>query len=196
VTVNDLLAHEAVRAHYQLLHVAGSELATHGLRNRATVAGNIVTASPCGDLSGPLLCYEAEIEITSRRGSRRVPFSRFIEGVKKTVLGPGEIVERIVVPAKLQDGRGGYLKLKRIKGHDLGIITVALLKKDGLLRFAIGSAAPTPLLLKDFPEGTPVEQIEAEAQARISPIDDVRCTREYRAFMVNVFIRRLLAEVS
>lgn len=195
VTVAELVAHDAVSRHYQLLHTAGLELATHALRNRATVAGNIVTASPCGDLSGPLLCYEAEIHIVSRRGSRSVPFARFIEGVKKTVLAPDEIVERIVVPTTMQDGSGGYLKLKRIKGHDLGIIAVALLRKDRILRFAIGSAAPTPILLKDFADGTPVEQIEAEAQARISPIDDVRCTKEYRAFMVNVFIRRLLAEV-
>ncbi len=71
-------------------------------------------------------------------------------------------------------------------------MTVALLRKGGVLRFAIGSAAPTPMLLRDFAENAPVEEIEAEAQARISPIDDVRCTKEYRAFMVNVFIRRLL----
>ncbi len=96
VTVGELLALEAVSRHYQLLHTAASELATHALRNRATVAGNIVTASPCGDLSGPLLCYEAEVEIVSKRGSRRVPFARFIEGVKKTVLAPDEIVERIL----------------------------------------------------------------------------------------------------
>jgi carbon-monoxide dehydrogenase medium subunit len=195
VTVAELLAHEAVGRRYALLHAAASELATHALRNRATVAGNIVTASPCGDLAGPLLCYEAEVEIVSKRGTRRVPFARFIEGVKKTVLAPDEIVTRVVVPAKMRDGRGGYLKLKRIKGHDLGIIAVALLRSSGTVRFAIGSAAPTPVLLRDFSDGTAVEEIEAEAQRRISPIDDVRCTKEYRSFMVNVFIRRLLADV-
>jgi CO/xanthine dehydrogenase FAD-binding subunit len=194
VTVSELLAYPAVAQHYHLLHVAGSELATHGLRNRATVAGNIVTASPCGDLSGPLLCYEAEVAIVSKRGRRTVPFAKFIEGVKKTVLAPEEIVERIVVPPRMQDGAGGYLKLKRIRGHDLGIITVALLRNDRVLRFAVGSAAPTPILLRDFAASTPVDEIVAEAQARISPIDDVRCTKEYRAHMVGVFVRRLLGE--
>ena len=75
---------------------------------------------------------------------------------------------------------------------DLGVVAVAMVKKGNILRLAISSAAPTPVLLKDFAIGTPLAEIQEEAQSRISPIDDVRCTREYRATMVNVFIRRLV----
>jgi carbon-monoxide dehydrogenase medium subunit len=193
--VNELVEYQAVREHYSILRIAGAELATHALRNRATVAGNIVTASPCGDMSSPLLCLAAEVEIASVSGVRRISFSEFIKGVKKTVLAPEELVTRVVVPTDYQDARAGYEKLKRIKGHDLGVVAVALIKKKGTMRVAVSSAAPTPVLLRDFPEDTPVEEVMAEAQSRISPIDDVRCTKEYRCFMVDVFIRRLLEEV-
>jgi carbon-monoxide dehydrogenase medium subunit len=195
VTVNELISHEAVQRHYAILRIAGAELATHALRNRATVAGNIVTASPCGDMSSPLLCLAAEVEIASVAGVRRIPFSEFIQGVKKTVLAPEELVTRVLVPADFADARAGYEKLKRIKGHDLGVVAVALIKKEGTMRVAVSSAAPTPVLLKDFPEDAPADEVVAEAHQRISPIDDVRCTKEYRSFMVEVFVRRLIEEV-
>jgi len=196
VTVNELVANPDVQKRYPILFKAGSELATFQLRNRATVAGNVVTASPCGDMSSPLLCLGAKVVITSKDGSREVPFSEFITGVKKTVLAPSEIVERIVVPTDMLDARGEYRKLKRIKGHDLGIIAVALLKKDQKMRIAIGSAAPRPILLPDFPESAKVEEVQEAAHKAISPIDDVRCTKEYRDFMVGVYIKRLMQEVK
>lgn len=196
VNVTQLLADPVVSEKYRLLGRAGSELATHQLRNRATVVGNIVTASPCGDMTSPLLCYAAEVEIVSEAGSRRLPLREFITGVKQTVIRPDEIVERIIVPVTYAGGTGDYLKLKRIKGHDLGVVAVAMLVHGSTVRFAISSAAPTPVLLPDFPLGVGSETVKEAARAAISPIDDVRCTREYRAFMVEVFIDRLLAEVQ
>ena len=106
------------------------------------------------------------------------------------------MVERIIVPTTMVDAAAGYKKLKRIKGHDLGVVAVAMIRKGDIRRLAISSAAPTPVLLKDFGTDTPVEAIQKEAQRRISPIDDVRCTKEYRATMVDVFIRRLFEEVG
>lgn len=195
VTVNELTDDPTVRNRYPILAIAGHELATYQLRNRATVVGNIVTASPCGDMSSPLLCLGAKVELRSSAGLRTLPLREFITGVKKTRIEPDEIVSRIVVPVEAIDAPGGYRKLKRIKGHDLGVVSVALIKHGGKVRIAISSAAPTPLLLPDFPLATPVAQIQEAAQAAISPIDDVRCTKEYRAFMVNVFIERLMGDV-
>ena len=195
VTVTRLLTDPTVGEKYPLLIRAASELATHQLRNRATVVGNIVTASPCGDMSSPLLCYGAEVELASASGVRTVALQEFITGVKQTVIKPEEIVQRIVVPAAYAGGRGNYLKLKRIKGHDLGVVSVAMLTCGKKIRVAIGSAAPTPVLLPDFPIDASAESIKEAVRKAISPIDDVRCTREYRAFMVEEFIDRLLAEV-
>lgn len=194
-TVNELVAHSAVKRRYPILAAAGHELATWQLRNRATVVGNVVTASPCGDMTSPLLCLGAIVDLASSRGERSVPLGEFIVGVKKTQIAPDEIVTAIRVPLDQIDAKGGYLKLKRIKGHDLGVVAVALTKRAGKVRAAISSAAPTPILLPDFPVRTPVAKIQQAAQSAISPIDDVRCTREYRRFMVDVYLRRLMEEV-
>ena len=196
VNVNRVVEHEAVRNHYRILEIAGRELATFQLRNRATVIGNIVTASPCGDMSSPLLCLDAEVELLSTSGLRTMLLKEFITGVKKTQLKPEEIVSRIVVPATFIDAAGGYEKLKRIKGHDLGVVAVTMIKTKKTMRVAVSSAAPTPVLLPDFALDAPVAEIQKVAQAAISPIDDVRCTKEYRRFMVDVYIRRLMEAVQ
>ncbi len=196
VTVNEVVDDNRVKEHYPILHIAGNELATYQLRNRATVVGNVVTASPCGDMSSPLLVLGAEMVISSKDKTRRVPIGEFITGVKKTVLQPNEIVEGIVVPKRYENAPGGYKKLKRIKGHDLGLVSVTLVRPPGALRLAISSAAPTPVMLPEFPADTPVEEVQKVAHEAISPIDDVRCTKDYRDFMVGVYIERLLGEVS
>lgn len=196
VTVNELIDHRSVAKHYPILVAAGSELATYQLRNRATVVGNVVTASPCGDMTSPLLCLGAEVALVSGRGERRMPVKEFITGVKKTRIAPDEIVREIVVPPTWIDAAAGYRKLKRIKGHDLGVVAVAMIKSANKARVAISSAAPTPVLLPEFPLSASVATIQKAAQSAISPIDDVRCTKEYRSFMVNVYIRRLMEEVT
>ena len=192
VTVNGLLEYPEVRRRFPVLHAAGEELATYQLRHRATVVGNIVTASPCGDFGSPLLTLGGEVVLASSGGERRVPLNEFITGVKKTIIRSEEIVTRIVVPVTWAGAAGGYRKLKRIKGHDLGVVSVAMIRHNGTIRCSVSSAAPTPVLLPDIPADAAVTAVQEKAQEMISPIDDVRCTKEYRAFMVNVFIRRLM----
>ncbi len=196
VTVDEVLASEEVRERYRVFHAALSELADHHLRNRATVTGNLVTASPCGDSTSPLLTLKAELVITSASGSRRMKVQEFITGVKQTALKPDEIVEKIVVPAESAGARGGYRKLKRIKGHDLGLVMVALYRTDDEIRLSIGSAAPRPVLIEGIKPGTDADRVKTMAQAAINPIDDVRASAEYRRAMVDAFIEQLLEEVK
>lgn len=196
VTINQLLEYPAVAEKYAVLHDAVGELATYQLRNRATVIGNVVTASPCGDTSSPLMVLGGEVTLASASGERTIPLAEFITGVKTTLIKPEEIVSRITVPPTWAGVPGGYKKLKRIKGHDLGLVMVAMIRHPNALRFAIGSAAPTPVLLSDFTPGTTIKEVQTAAQKAISPIDDVRCTKEYRRFMVDVFIKRLMEEVG
>lgn len=195
VTINALIEFPVVAEKYAVLHDAASELATYQLRNRATVIGNVVTASPCGDTSSPLMVLGGEVTLASAAGERTLPLAEFITGVKKTLIRPEEIVSRITVPTTWAGAPGGYKKLKRIKGHDLGLVMVAMIRHANALRFAIGSAAPTPVLLPDFAPDTAVKEVQTTAQKAISPIDDVRSTKEYRRFMVDVFIKRLMEEV-
>lgn len=194
-TINDLLRDARVRSDFPLLAACARDLASYQIRNRATVIGNIVNASPCSDMAPALLCLDARAVIASRTGQREVPMREFITGVKRTVLAFGEILECVVVPAASTGARGAYAKLKRVSGHDLGLVAVAVHKHDGALRLAIGSAAPTPVLVDGLRESDSVDTIVAAARRAISPISDLRCTKEYREHMVEVFVRRLLAEV-
>lgn len=196
VTINELLEFPAVADKYAVLFEAARELATHQLRNRATVIGNVVTASPCGDTSSPLMVLGGEVTLASAAGERTMPLSEFITGVKATLIRPEEIVTKISVPTTWAGVPGGYKKLKRIKGHDLGLVMVAMIRHPTALRVAVGSAAPTPVLLPDFSPDATVQEIQAAAQKAISPIDDVRSSKEYRRFMVDVFIKRLMEEVG
>ncbi len=196
VTINDVLGSVAVREHYPLLVACARDLASHQIRNRATVVGNVVNASPCSDMAPGLLCLNARAVIASRHGERVVPFREFFTGVKKTVLEHDEVLERIVVPPETAGARGGYRKLKRIKGHDLGIVGVAVLKQGDDLRLGISSAAPTPVLVDGLSTQAPADDVVAAVRAAISPISDVRCSAEYRAFMAETYTRRLLEEVA
>lgn len=196
VTVNEMLDSKDIADSFSILKVAGSELATHPLRHRATPVGNLVTASPCGDMTSPLLCLDGQLRIVSKSDSRTLPVREFITGVKTTLLKPEEIVTGIEVPPTYAGATAGYKKLKRIKGHDLAVVAVAMIRHNNRIRIGISSAAPTPLLLSDIPADASIEDVQKIAADAISPIDDVRCTKEYRAFMVGVFIERLMKEVA
>jgi carbon-monoxide dehydrogenase medium subunit len=125
-----------------------------------------------------------------------VPFSEFFIGVKRTVLRADEILEEIVVPPQSAAARGSYCKLKRIKGHDLGIVGVAAMRKEGVLRLGISSCAATPLLVEGLSAADPADAVVAAARGAVHPISDLRCSREYREHMVGVFVRRVLEEVA
>jgi carbon-monoxide dehydrogenase medium subunit len=195
-TINQVLRDARTAIDFPLLVACARDLASHQVRNRATVIGNVVNASPCSDMAPALLCLKARAAISSKRGEREVPFSAFFKGVKETVVAPDEVVERIVVPAASKGARGGYHKLKRINGHDLGVVGVALcVDREGEMRVAVGSCAPTPILVEGLDAAAPADAVVAAVMRAISPISDVRATKEYRAHMVEQFVRRLVDEV-
>jgi carbon-monoxide dehydrogenase medium subunit len=196
VSLTAVLTNQRIRETYPLLIACARDLASHQLRNRATVIGNVVNASPCADMSPSLLCLGATAVLSSKSGQREVPFQEFFTGVKRTVLRPDEILEEIHVPTETAEARGAYRKLKRIKGHDLGIVGVAAMHKDGVLRLGISSCAPTPLLVDGLHASDDPDAVVAAAKEAISPISDLRCSKEYRTHMVGVFVRRVLREVA
>ncbi len=196
VSCSELIENTTIQKHYPLLVEAAADLASAQLRNRATIVGNLCNASPCGDMSRALLCLDASLEISSADSRRSVPLNDFITGVKTTVLTENELVEQIRVPAAMADLPAGNRKLKRIKGHDLSLASVSMVRSNDKLRIAIGSCSITPVLLPEFPVTVDLEEIYAQTDKLISPIDDVRCTADYRKFMVNNYIKQLYHQLT
>jgi len=195
VTLNELLEDPRTAGSYPLLCDCAATIASHQLRNRATVVGNIAHASPGADMAPGLLCLGARVRIVSGRGGREVALKDFFTGVKQTVLASDEVVEAVIVPPESAGARSGYSKLKRIEGHDLALVGVALARNDGTMRVGIASAAPTPLVIEGLAADEDAEAVLAAAQEVLRPISDLRSSEEYRRFMIGVYVRRLLEEV-
>src|SRR5438128_448831 len=102
-TYTQLIKSPLVRQHAPALVAASRTVGAIQIQNRGTIGGNIVNASPAGDSLPVLAAFEAEIEIGSVSGVRRVAFNQFYTGYRRTVLGPDELVLAVRIP-KLKDG--------------------------------------------------------------------------------------------
>ncbi len=192
VTLIQLMERGFVNSDYPLIAQAACEIGSKQLRNRATALGNICTASPAGDMAPAFLALGAKAEIASVRGVRTIPLSEFFQGVKKSVLAEDEILERIIVPAEIAGHQGRMMKMKRIKGHDLAVVSVAMAVIEDKIRFAAASCSPVPVFIGEFLLGDSVDDIVDKALTAVSPIDDVRASADYRRFMLSVYIKRLM----
>ena len=200
VVLNRLLEQQPAAAGYGALVQAVAQLASYPIRNRATLVGNVSNASPCADSVPPLCVLGAEVELRGPQGARRLPVQQFIVGNRETQLAPGELVARVVVPPPGEGSWSGFIKRKRVRGHDLALASVALLRDPAhrQLRLAVGSCSAVPTVLDlDAMFDAPDAQLAAqEAMQVISPIDDVRASIEYRRDMVGLMARRLFAALA
>lgn len=102
VCFSDLIDHPDVAAHYPLLITACRTIGSLQLRNSATIGGNIVNAAPCADSVPPLIIYDAEVELRSLKGVRRLPLAEFIVSGYQTCLQPGELLTTLFLPPPYQ----------------------------------------------------------------------------------------------
>lgn len=179
------------------------------VQNRATLVGNLCTASPAGDGIPNLLVLDARIELAGPQGTRQVPAADFIDGYRHTVCGADEIVTAIIVP-KQENARSAFLKLGARSYLVISIVMVAGLIEhaaDGRIaqaRIAIGACAERALrlpgleaALKALPPGAdPREALRGEHLDAISPIDDVRASAAYRRAAALALTRDLLAGLA
>lgn len=193
VTLTEICEHGFINSDFELLADAAWSIASKQIRNRATAVGNICTGSPAGDMGPALLAFDAVVRIASVRGRREIPISSFFKGVRRNDLAQDEIVTSVLIPNRYSDFKGRTMKLKRIKGHDLAIVSAAVLAGNGVIRLAAGSCAPCPVFLGEFPVDADVEEIVESALSKVSPIDDIRASADYRRFMLGEYVRRLVA---
>lgn len=188
------------------LKSAAREIGGIQIQNRGTVAGNLCNASPAADSVPPWLTLDAEVELLSQAGTRRLAVAEFVVGNRKTVRRPDEILANVFVPRALDDACSAFLKLGARRYLVISIAMVAaVLKTDNAgrvaeARVAVGScseAARRLIALEHALVGLPARTglgviVEAEHLAQLSPIDDVRATASYRNDAALTLVRRAL----
>jgi carbon-monoxide dehydrogenase medium subunit len=177
------------------------------VRNRGTIGGNIVNASPAADLACALLALDAEAALRSERGTRVVALRDFFVGPAETTIKPDELLTGVSIrPPK---GKSVFLKLGRRQAMSLAVVNVAVcLEMEGKIcrksRIALGSVAPTPircpeaeLMLANKEIGPElISKCAKEAMSASKPIDDQRAKAWYRIEAGTVLLRRALTEAA
>src|SRR5215510_5612626 len=126
VTHNQCVESELIRARAYPLARAAWEVGAPQIRNRGTIAGNLITASPANDTITPLVALGASVTLQSRHGSHSVPLKDFYVGVRKTVMQPDEMLVDIFFPALTSSQRGTFIKLALRRAQAISLVDAAL----------------------------------------------------------------------
>jgi CO/xanthine dehydrogenase FAD-binding subunit len=192
-TFRDVRAHEAIESELPLLAKAAGSIGSVANQSRATVGGNLVNGSPAADSSPALLVYDAEIELISVQGRRRIAYSEFHTGYKRNALEADELVCAVHLPRRFAQHRQYLRKVgtrRAMAISKVALAATALIQDEIIseIRLAAASLAAFPTRLyraEDALCGTAVTQASMHAAraallAEVVPIDDIRSTAEYR----------------
>ncbi len=209
VTHNHVVADAALVEKALPLAQACLEVGAPQIRNRATVAGNVITASPANDTIPALMALDAQITLVSANGERTVSINEFYTGLRKTIMQPDELLTRITVPALQDNQRGIFIKLGLRRAQAISVVNIAtVLTFDGdtvqRAAIALGSVAPTVIRVPQVEQALIGKQLTPETISDIArltatipkPIDDVRSSAAYRAEMVKVITARALRALA
>ncbi|ACD96129.1 FAD binding domain-containing protein [Trichlorobacter lovleyi] len=207
VTFGSIVRNPLLKERYPLLTQAASTVGGPAIRNMASIGGNIVTASPAADSLPALYLLDARLELRSATGSRIVAIDAFISGPRRTLLQPGELISRIILPPAQQWNIQCFEKVGRRKSLAIAVASLAAMLRladDGTVleaRFAWGSVGPTVLrctgaeavlINKPLSEAT-LQDAAALVQQAVQPIDDIRATADYRRTVAGNLLFRLVA---
>jgi CO/xanthine dehydrogenase FAD-binding subunit len=191
---------------FDALKAAAREVGSVQIQNRGTVAGNLCNASPAADGVPPLLALDAEVELISAAGTRRLPLNEFVIGNRKTQRRSDEMLSAVIVPRDLEDAASSFLKLGARRYLVISIAMVAAVVKvdpPGTVaqaRVAVGSCSVTARRLVELERDlvgvaiTPgwTSRVFAAHLRPLSPIDDVRASAAYRNDAALTLVRRAL----
>jgi carbon-monoxide dehydrogenase medium subunit len=208
VTHNHCVESRLIRARAYPLARAAWEVGAPQIRNRGTIAGNLITASPANDTITPLMALGASVTLHSAQGTRTVPLEDFYTGVRKTVMQPDEMLVDISFPAMASTARGTFIKLALRRAQAISIIDVAVIVdlEAGSVKAAsltLGAVAPTIIHAQEaekYLAGKQLTDEVIEKAARLTmnaskPIDDIRGSAAYRLEMVRVCTLRGLRSI-
>jgi carbon-monoxide dehydrogenase medium subunit len=208
-THNDVIASPLCVDHALPLVQACLEIGAPQLRSRATVAGNVVTASPANDTITALIALDASIALASIRGARQVKLSAFYPGFRQTVMQPDELLLGITIPKMRRGERGLFVKLGLRQAQAISVIHFAIvLDFDGDLigaaRIAYGCLAPTVVRGPNTESYLTGKQLTSEVCAEagrialsdVSPIGDIRGSAEYRNRVLGRLVTDALMRIA
>ena len=192
-TYTDVQVHPILREEFPMLCQAAKETGGIAIQNRGTLGGNVVNASPAADSPPALLAYDAELELLSKTGVRRIPYSKFHTGYKQMDMRADELLSAILLPRNSSPRVHYYRKVGTRKAQAISKVCFAGLAEVKAnvvnhVRIALGSVAPIPIrceqteaaLLQRPLTGETIESAASTLTAEITPIDDIRSTRDYR----------------
>jgi CO/xanthine dehydrogenase FAD-binding subunit len=188
---------------FDALKVAARDVGAVQIQNRGTIAGNLCNASPAADGAPPLLILDAEVELASCDGTRRLALDVFIKGVRSTLLAPGEVMTAIITPLPSPTMRSAFFKLgaRRYLVISIAMVAVALDVVEGIVRdarIAVGACSAVAQRMRQAERrliGAPASSglgmlIEADDLAKLAPIDDIRASADYRHDAALTLLRR------
>jgi xanthine dehydrogenase iron-sulfur cluster and FAD-binding subunit A len=208
VTHNHCAASKLIRERAYPLARAAWEVGAPQIRNRGTVAGNLITASPANDTITPLMAMGASVTLASTRGERKVALQDFYTGVRKNVMQADEMLVDISFPALTKDQRGTFIKLALRRAQAISLVNAALVLtlKWGTVQSAsitLGAVAPTIIHAPEAEEYLRGKKLNDDVIAKAAeltmnashPIDDVRSSAAYRREIVRVITSRGLKSI-
>jgi CO/xanthine dehydrogenase FAD-binding subunit len=189
------------------LKLAAREVGARQIQNRGTLGGNLCNASPAADGVPPLLTLDAEVELASLRGTRRLPLADFLTGPRKTARAADELLTAIHVPAAATEGEGHFLKLgaRTYLVISIAMCAARLVVRDGLVTqaaLAIGACSPVATRLPEAEAALlghppdPTRIADALVATRLAPIDDPRADAAYRTRAAADLMRRTVAAIA
>jgi len=204
-THSDIIESDLLAKYFPALVQACQTIGARQIQNRGTIGGNVMNASPAGDVMPALLVYDAEVMIASERGHRSIPFKDLHTGYKQLSVHPDEILVGFKIPKPTKLESAAFIKIGSRRAQAISKIMGAFRARvvDNTIdsmAIAYGCVAPIPLRLfdvesqlvgKKFDEGLIDYAADLVLQA-VAPIDDIRSTADYRSHVASVLIKRFL----
>lgn len=209
VTHNDCVHSNLLREKALPLVLACWQVGSPQIRNRGTVAGNLITASPANDTISPLMALNTSLVLQSVNGKRVVNLNDFYTGVRKTVMQPDEILVDIQIPAMKPANKGVYVKSALRKAQAISVVNASVVidfagKTVGKAFITLGAVAPVIIhagKAEAYLEGKTLTVETIEETARLAgeaarPIDDVRGSASYRSYIAGILVKQALERIA
>jgi len=208
-TFRDLRAHSGIATHLPLLAKSASWIGSIANQSRATIGGNLVNGSPAADSSPALLVYDAEIELVSIRGTRRIPYAQFHTNYKRNIMAPDELLYAIHLPLRFAHHRQYLRKVGTRRAMAISKVALAAtaLLEDGFIReirLAAASLAAFPTRLYRTESALLGQRVDTNVfqpartalLGEVTPIDDIRSSAEYRVRVAANLLEEFLKEMQ